>query len=107
MRRFPLLIISVVSLAACTSKEGSLSAGGATGGTFIVAGIGEAVDVFPPFVSENNGAMVQNLVFDKLAEIGPAMSTIGDKDFQPQIAKSWTWAKDSMSIAFNIDPHAR
>src|SRR5690348_5167630 len=35
------------------------------------------------------------------------MNTIGDAGFIPQLARSWTWSKDSLSIAFSIDPRAR
>ena len=45
-------------------------------------------------------------VFDRLAEIGPALGTIGDAGFAPRLAKSWAWAADSLSIAFSLDPRA-
>ena len=32
---------------------------------------------------------------------------MGDKGFTPRLAKKWTWAPDSMSIAFSLDPRAR
>ncbi len=102
-----LLAASVAALAAC-SKESAPGAGrAATGGTFIVAGVGEPSDLFPPFVGDQNGAVVQTLVFDKLAEIGNDLNTVGDKGFTPRLAKSWTFASDSLSVAFSIDPRAK
>src|ERR1051325_3466606 len=103
--RIPLLIASAL-VSACSSRDAT-SSGAATGGTFVQVGIGDATDLFPPLVNEANARVVQDLVFDRLAEIGPDMSTVGDKGFTPRLAKSWTWAPDSMSIAFSIDPRAK
>lgn len=105
--RFPLLAASALALAACNSKDASTSGNGDVGGTVIAATAGDATDLFPPFVGEANGRLVQDLVFDRLAEIGPDMNTIGDKGFTPRLAKSWTWAPDSMSVAFALDARAK
>src|SRR5579884_2608392 len=103
-----LVVASVAMLAACSSKEPSTSGGNsAYGGTFIYSAIGDVVELFPPFIADQNGAMVSDLVFDRLALIGPKLSTVGDKDFMPELAKSWDWSKDSLSIAFHLDPKAR
>ena len=51
--------------------------------------------------------MVVDLVFDHLADISADLDTAGDKTFTPRLAKSWTWAPDSLSIAFSLDPRAR
>jgi peptide/nickel transport system substrate-binding protein len=109
MRTKALVVLSALSIAACSSKDRGSSTGdtGDTGGTVIVATPGDASDIFPPLVNDANGRMVQDLVFDRLAEIGDDMNTIGDKTFRPRLAKSWTWAPDSMSIAFSLDPRAR
>jgi len=103
----PALAASAI-FAACTSKDTSSSnATGDVGGTIIVASLADATDLFPPLVNEQNGRLVQDMVFDRLAEIGQDMNTVGDKGFSPRLAKSWTWAPDSLSIAFAIDPRAR
>ncbi len=94
------------ALAACTSKDAA-TGGGANGGTLIFAAPGDAKSLFPPYVVEQNGRLVQDLVFDRLAEISADNNTIGDKTFKPQLAKSWTWAPDSMSIAFSLNPAAK
>ena len=100
-----LLPIAAFAMACGTGRETNASS--PTGGTVIVSTPGDATDVFPPFVTEQNGAVVRDLVFDRLAEIGPNLVTVGDKGFTPQLAKNWTWAPDSLSIAFSIDPRAR
>jgi len=108
MRRLRLLLVSVTALAACTSKEQAASSVvGETGGTLIIPASGDAVDIFPPFVGEAVGRVIQDMVFDRLAEIDTSLTTVGDKTFTPRIARSWTWAPDSLSIAFSIDPRAR
>ncbi len=53
------------------------------------------------------GRLVQDLVFDRLAEIDDDLHTVGDKSFTPRLAEKWTWAPDSLSIAFSINPRAR
>src|SRR6476619_6801554 len=105
MRRNRLLFASVIALAACTSKEkAASSSAGEAGGTLIIPTSGDAVDLFPPYVNEATGRLVQDMVFDRLAEIDTSLTTVGDKTFTPRIARSWTWAPDSLSIAFSIDP---
>lgn len=105
--RTSLVVIAVAALfTACSSKEGSDSAA-PTGGTMIIDVANDAVDLFPPYVGDQTGRMVQDLVFERLAEIGPELLTIGDKGFAPLLAKSWTWAPDSLSILFSLDPRAR
>lgn len=100
------LIAALGFISACSSKEGPVSAG-ATGGTVVINAPSDPSTLFPPLVGEEVGRMVQDLVFDRLAQIGPDMITVGDKDFTPELAKSWTWAPDSLSIAFSIDPRTR
>lgn len=102
-----LLIASALALAACKTEKAPTTSGPATGGTFVLDLVGDAGDLFPPLVNEQNGRVVQDMVFDRLAEIGPDMSTVGDKGFTPRLAKSWTFAPDSLSIAFSIDPRAK
>ena len=106
--RFPrLLIAGAAFLAACTSKEGATSSASSAGGTMVFALVADPHDVFPPYVGDLAGRLVQDQVFDRLAEIGPELETIGDKDFSPRLATKWTWAPDSLSIGFSLDPRAR
>lgn len=94
-------------MAGCSSKESSSASTSAVGGTLIIAAPGDAETLFPPYVSEEVGRAVQDAVFDRLAEIGPKMGTIGDKGFTPRLAQKWMWAPDSLSIAFSLNPRAR
>jgi len=103
-----LAIPALILLSACTSTENGLKpASGPSGGTLIYASPTDPQSVFPPFVFEQVGAAVVDLVFDHLADISPDLKTTGDKSFSPRLAKSWTWAPDSLSITFSLDPRAR
>jgi peptide/nickel transport system substrate-binding protein len=106
MRSSALLFAGALAATACTGREAPRAAE-ASGGTIIIASLGEATDVFPPYVNEPNGRIVQDLVFDRLAEIDESLTTVGDKSFAPRLARRWTWAPDSLSIAFELDPRAR
>src|SRR6478672_4896486 len=106
--RSPLVVLgSALLLVACSSKESSSSGGGATGGTLVFALSSDAISIFPPAVVDLTGRLVQDQVFDRLAEIGEDLNTVGDKGFSPRLAQKWTWAPDSLSIAFSLDPRAR
>ncbi len=63
--------------------------------------------LFPPRANGTQDLAVVASVFDRLAEIGPDLSTNGDAGFTPRLATGWRWAPDSLSIAFAIDPRAR
>jgi peptide/nickel transport system substrate-binding protein len=106
MRSSILVVAAAILVTTCTSKEGSQSTN-PTGGTIIIDAPADAIDLFPPYVGDQVGRLVQDLVFERLAEIGPNLLTVGDKSFTPLLAKSWTWAPDSLSIAFSLDPAAR
>jgi peptide/nickel transport system substrate-binding protein len=95
-----------VALAACRSTDRPV-APGQPGGAVIIDIPDDAGMLFPPLVVDATGRLVENLVFDHLAEISQAMNTTGDRGFAPRLAKSWQWAPDSLSIAFAIDPRAR
>lgn len=108
MRNSALLIACAILASACAGREASRTSNAPPpGGTIIIAAAGDAPDLFPPYVGDANGRIVQDLVFDRLAEIDQSLTTVGDQSFAPRLAKHWTWAPDSLSIAFEIDPRAR
>ncbi len=61
----------------------------------------------PPVTINAVSAQVEAQLFEKLAEVGMGLNTVGDAGFVPVLATGWTWAPDSLSIAFHIDPKAR
>jgi peptide/nickel transport system substrate-binding protein len=77
------------------------------GGAAVITIAGEPDILLPPYVQLITGIQVVDAVFDRLAEPGMEMNTVGDRGFTPELADSWTWARDSMSIAFKLNPKAR
>jgi peptide/nickel transport system substrate-binding protein len=90
-----------------SGAAGDASAVGATGGTVVVATAGDAESLLPPLAVGVTARQVTDLLFEPLAELGEELNTIGDAGFRPRLARAWTWAPDSLSIAFALDPRAR
>ncbi len=104
------LSMLVLALAACTDRtaQPTASAGaGDEGGTIVISTAADAGSLLPTLVTSITDREVTDLLFDRLAEIGYSLNTVGDKDFSPQLAERWEWASDSMSIVFHINPKAR
>ena len=106
MRSSIVLVVAAVGLTACFGNEPARSSG-ENGGTLVISVGGEPDVLFPPLSETTSAQIVENLVYDPLAEIGDSLSTVGDAGFKPRLAKSWTWAPDSLSIAFHIDSMAK
>lgn len=104
-RRVALLLI--LSGVACADRPGDTD-GGETGGTLVIALPGTGISPpFPPASVDNMSRMVVDQLYDRLAEIGPDLNTVGDRGYTPRLAHRWEWAPDSMSIVFQLDPRAR
>lgn len=104
-RRLLLAALGLAALclaAACRGRDA-----GSAGGTLIVSAGADAETLFPPLAVANQGRAVTELIYDKLADIGPGLNTIGDAGFVPRLAKSWEWSADSLVITFHLDPAAR
>ncbi|HEY0930845.1 MAG TPA: peptide ABC transporter substrate-binding protein [Gemmatimonas sp.] len=97
----------LIALAACGGADRGTGDAGEVGGTLIVTVPAEPSTLFPPLVEGSQDAAIVGTVFDRLAEIGPELETYGDAGFRPRLASAWTWAKDSLSIAFQLDSLAR
>lgn len=105
MRNLPLLIASL-ALTACGGHDASSNAS-ANGGTVIVAAPGDPETIFPPHVVNQVGAAIRDQVYDRLADLGDSLNTIGDAGFTPHLADRWEWSRDSLSVTFHLDPRAR
>lgn len=79
----------------------------APGGTLLISIGADADALFPPLTNLTSGRQVSDQLFERLAEIGPRLNTIGDTEFAPRLARRWRWSRDSLSIAFELDPRAR
>lgn len=89
------------------SASRGASGAGATGGTIVVAVPADVKSLIPPYATSVQSKLVTSLLFDRLAEIGDDLNTIGDEGFTPRLAERWEWARDSLSIAFHLNPRAR
>jgi len=59
-----------------------------------------------PTVNDNlTNYEVINLLYLRLAELGPTLSTVGDRGFRPMLARSWR-RRNAVTLAFDLDPRA-
>ncbi|MGH7651845.1 MAG: peptide ABC transporter substrate-binding protein [Gemmatimonadaceae bacterium] len=77
------------------------------GGTISISASADADALLPPLTLSLQGKQVSDQIFDNLAEIGPNLSAVGDVGFTPKLARAWSWAPDSASVEFQINPAAR
>src|SRR6476661_575362 len=100
--RTPAILILLV--AACGGSDHSASNAHAT--ALVMTLPADADNLLPPFSTNETAAQLHSVLFEKLAEIDDSMHVIGDAGYRPSLADSWTWAPDSLSIAFHLDPKA-
>jgi peptide/nickel transport system substrate-binding protein len=98
----PLILALAMASAACGAPEV-----GPTGGVLVVSSGADAETLFPPLAVGSQVRAVTELLYDKLAELGPSLNTIGDAGFVPRLARSWDWSADSLTITFHLNPDAR
>jgi peptide/nickel transport system substrate-binding protein len=91
-------------VAACGGSDRSASAAHPT--TLVMTLPADADNLLPPLSTNETSAQVGAVLFEKLAEVGDSLNVVGDAGFRPSLADSWTWAPDSLSIAFHLDPKA-
>ncbi|HEX5963631.1 MAG TPA: ABC transporter substrate-binding protein, partial [Gemmatimonadales bacterium] len=80
-------------------------------GTSIVIVTGGEATLPVPTLMEGAESSVGNLdvadqLFLRLAELGPKLVTVGEREFVPALASSWK-RRDSVTLAFDIDRRAR
>jgi peptide/nickel transport system substrate-binding protein len=97
-------VLALCALVAC--RPGDRSRADA-GGTMIISVAAEPDAILPITTTSTAGNMVADIIFERLAEPGDEMNTSGDAGFVPELADSWTWGPDSMSIAFKVHPDAK
>ncbi|MDQ6887408.1 MAG: peptide ABC transporter substrate-binding protein [Gemmatimonadota bacterium] len=77
------------------------------GGTLVIASAGEPDFLNPALTNSGLGYQVVDQLFDRLADLGDSINTLGDRGFVPVLADSWRWAPDSLSLSFHLNPRAR
>jgi peptide/nickel transport system substrate-binding protein len=75
-------------------------------GALVIAAPGEPDILLPPVAASAISRDVTDQLFRKLADLGMSGNTIGDEDFQPQLAQRWEW-NGPATIVFHLDPRAR
>ena len=100
-----LKIAGLLLIAACVGTEGPPPK--STGGTLVISAVGDPDLLIPALTSSVVGTQITDLVHDRLADIGDSLNIVGDEGFSPRLSDSWTWGRDSLSIAFHIDTRAR
>src|SRR5437879_364885 len=98
-----LAVLGVLLLVACARREGCT---GDYCGTLVIATGGARAAMLPPLLPAAVDQAVSDRLFLRLADIGRSTNTVGDEDFQPQLAERWEWA-DSVTLVFHLDPRAR
>lgn len=105
-QRWTPIALLALALAACTTDT-SGNGSTAAGGTLVISVSGDPETLFPPLSESVTSQIIDDLVYDRLAEIGDSLNTVGDAGFQPRLARAWDWSSDSLSIAFHLDSAAR
>src|SRR5690348_6135407 len=96
-----------LGLTACQGGDSSASSAGQTGGTVVFAIPTNIETLLPPAQVNLTTAQILDLVYDYLADAGDRPTMLGDHGFTPRLADRWTWAPDSLSIAYHVDPRAK
>ena len=98
-------LLCAIVVFGCVGTESSSTK--SSGGTLAIS-VGSDPDVLiPSLVQSTVGAEITDMIFDRLADIGDSINILNDKGFTPRLADRWTWAADSLSIAFHINPNAK
>lgn len=96
--------IALLLIAACRGEGHSSAA--ARSSALVMTSPADADNLIPALTTNEIASQVGSLLFEKLVEPGDSLNTIGDAGFRPSLADSWSWAPDSLSIAFHLDPRA-
>ncbi|HEX9895414.1 MAG TPA: peptide ABC transporter substrate-binding protein [Gemmatimonadales bacterium] len=99
MRRSAILALVLVCPAMASSQN-------AIPGTIVIVVGAEATAPVPTLSNLKANTDVADLMFLRLARIGPDFVTAGDRGFTPELAQRWT-RRDSLTLVFELDPRAR
>lgn len=99
------IAVACVTLTACGGADHSKASDDTR--VLSIATPADADALIPPLVQSTQGKQAVDLLFDMLAQPVGTVQTVGDQGFRPQLASSWQWSADSLSVAFSINPKAR
>ncbi|MBC8086378.1 MAG: peptide ABC transporter substrate-binding protein [Phycisphaerae bacterium] len=95
-----------ITLLACSGEKSGNSAD-SRAAVLTIATPADADALVPQLVQSTQGKQAADLLFDHLARPTSNLETAGDAGFKPELAQSWEWSADSLSIAFAINPRAQ
>lgn len=75
-------------------------------GTVVVVTTAESDVLLPPATHTDVGIGIADLIFAKLADLGPELNTVGDDGFIPVLAESWQF-EDPLTLQFSLNQLAR
>jgi peptide/nickel transport system substrate-binding protein len=105
MRRAVAVLLTLCTVAC--SKRADNAATAEPGGTLVISTTMDPGTIFPPLVATVLGKQIAEQIYDYLADVGPELNTRSEKGFRPQLTDGWRWSRDSLSLAFHINPRAR
>ncbi len=100
LTKFLALALTVVAVSECGRPD-------AHGGTIVIAAFADPDNLLPPVQRTLAAKQVSDLLFERLAQPGRDLGTVGDAGFEPRLARTWEWSRDSLRITFHLDPRAR
>lgn len=95
-----------VLLASTLAPAPAASQRGPDHGTIVIVVGAEATTPVPLVPNTKANMDVQSLLFLRLARLGATRTTLGERDFDPELARSW-FRRDSVTLVFELDPRAR
>ncbi len=102
--RVPIALAAAAIVAGACARDGACAA--AWCGTAVIASPAESRGLFPPLRNNSVDAALADLLFVKLADLGPDLNTVGDEGFSPRLAQTWT-RDDTLTLTFGLNPSAR
>ncbi len=100
-------LLPLLAAIACQHGDSPRSKGVEYGGTMVISVGGDADALFPPITVNPTSFEVDGLIFENLARPGATLDPIGDQGWTGELADSWKWGRDSLTIGFHIDSAAR
>jgi peptide/nickel transport system substrate-binding protein len=97
---------ALLLLAAASAPE-SAPAPRSPAGTLVIAAPREPATPIPTlFHNDNANREISDLLFLRLAQLPPSLTTTEERSFVPQLARRWT-RRDPVTLVFELDPRAR
>jgi peptide/nickel transport system substrate-binding protein len=101
-----LTVLFVPLIVACSEKSGP-GVAAEPGGTVVIATTADPGTLFPPLIRTTSAKQITEQIYDYLADVGPAMNTLNDEGYRPQLSDRWRWSSDSLTLAFHLNPLAK